>query len=806
MSKYFVNYSTYVIRDRAIPDVRDGLKPVQRRILFYALEENMYKDRKSAYIVGGVMANFHPHGDGSIYGTLVGMIQKNKNNIPMFNDQGNFGNLDDPAAAYRYTETHLLPATEMLTGDIKFVDYIPNYDGSRTQPAVLPSEVPWFWVNGTSGIAVGMGTEILPHNLGEIIDATLYLIDNPNCTPESLTKFVRCPDFPTGGYITPEPRGEHGNISSYITGKGSFRLRARIEKETEGKRKAIVIRELPYDIPNSRIIKQITSLVQAGKIQGIKNVLDESTAKEGMRIVIDLKAEAHPDIITNLLYQHTNCEIGVSMNTMGILDNQPMSVSLKRGLEIWFDFRRETVQRRFDSERQDLEDRLHILAGMIKIITNIDAVIKVVKTSVEPKKDLIAKFNLSDIQAEHVLGITIRRISKLGKDELVAEQTAKQARLVEVKAILSNDSLLNDVIKGELRAHRKKYAHPRRTKIVDSFSKINIADVTADDQVVVVADNQDNIKRVKVDEYRSQKRKGKGVLSSSGGTSIIVHAISVSAHDDLLVITNKGRAYYLKVYHLPDGNRTSSGAHISSLISIQADEKITALLGVDDLKNGSSLFLTTTNGVVKRVEASQFCKNRKAGLQVIGLHDDDTVIDVALIPADSDGCDVVLFSKDGFVLRFAYDCVREQGRGAGGVAGMRLQGDDKIVSVEVVCKGSRGEILTVTDKGFGKRFEVDTIPSRSGRGGKGVKSGHPSAGRLLGGFFIPYDNAKAKTVCDGTLFLSNNQGKCIRLPLDQTKKLQGRGGRGIKLQDMESDSLLVAATVVIEPQDIEEKN
>src|SRR5216683_482672 len=749
MKKSYLDYAMSVIVARAIPDVRDGLKPVQRRILVAMNDLGLASNRgyrKCAKICGDTSGNYHPHGEAVIYPTLVRLAQSFNMRYPLIDGQGNYGSVDgDPPAAMRYTEARLAKISEEILADLEkeTVDFIPNFDQTREEPVVLPSRIPNLLVNGASGIAVGMATNIPPHNLGEIIDPTVMLIEKPDTTLKEIMKVVPGPDFPTGGYIS----GAEGIVSAYKTGRGSFTMRAKAAIESVGKdRENIVITEIPYQVNKSRLIERIAELVQTKKIEGIADVRDESD-REGMRIVIEVKRGEEPKIILNYLFKLTQMQESFGMILLAIVNGQPRELGLLPLLKLFIEHRIEVVRRRTQFELRKAEEREHILLGFKKALEHLDDVIKLIRRSKSPKEareGLMETWTFTERQAQAILDLQLHRLTQMEREKIIEELKTIQALIAELKDILASEKKLKGVITKELREVQKDYADPRRTEIVESVEEIKLEDLIADVDMAITVSHAGYIKRTPVDVYRHQSRGGKGRIGAKTRDEDFVEYLFVaSAHSYILLFSSKGRVYWLKVYEIPEAAAATRGKAIANLVKFQEGEKLTAVVSARNLEEaGRHVFLATRSGTVKKTELADFSNPRPSGIIAINLDADDELIGAKL----TDGKQMIfLASHDGQAILFRETEVRAMGRQAGGVIGMDLAKGDYVVSMDAVqpdfeiirkehnkttedldeldsdaIRDSLASLmLTVAEKGYGKRTPLAEYRITS-RGGKGV--------------------------------------------------------------------------------------
>ncbi|WP_024791119.1 DNA gyrase subunit A [Lebetimonas sp. JS032] len=801
LAKSYLEYSMSVIVGRALPDVRDGLKPVHRRILYAMYKmgisaSSLYK--KSARIVGDVIGKYHPHGDSAVYEALVRMAQPFSMRMPLIDGQGNFGSIDgDNAAAMRYTEARLTKIAEELLKDIDkdTVDFIPNYDGSEKEPVVLPARFPNLLVNGSSGIAVGMATNIPPHNLSELIDALIYMIDNKNAKLEDILKFVKGPDFPTGGTIF----GKSGIIEAYKTGRGSIKIRAKHHIEHKGNKEVIVIDELPYQVNKAKLIEKISDLVKDKVLDGISEVRDESD-REGIRVVIELKKDAMSEIILNNLYKHTQMQVSFGVNMLGIYDKQPKLFNLFELLDIFIKHRKTVVIRRTIYELEEAKRRAHILEGLRIALANIDEVVELIKKSAdtkEAKANLIDRFELSEIQAQAILDMKLSRLTSLEIERLEKEYKELMEKIEYLNSILKSEEVLNGVIKDELLEIKKKYPTPRLTDIVDDYDEIDIEDLIPNEEMVLTITHRGYVKRVPLKIYERQNRGGKGKKALTTYEDDFIEDFYVAnAHDTLMIITNKGQLHWLKVYKIPEGSRTSKGKAIVNLINLDKDEQIQTIIRTSDFDENRSLAFFTKNGIVKRTNLNEFKNVRSTGVRAITIDENDELVTATIVePEDKE---LFIVTKKGQAIRFPVDTVREMGRGARGVKGItfKIQGDEVVGALAL--KDENQEILSVSEKGFGKRSEAN-LYRLTNRGGKGVIAMKLTnkTGDLVG---------VVATEENHDLMVLTSSGKMIRVSIDSISKT-GKNTQGVRIVKLDSgDKVVSIAKTPSETDEIEEEN
>ena len=760
MKKSYIDYAMSVIVGRALPDVRDGLKPVHRRILFSMSELNLTPDkpyRKSARIVGDVLGKYHPHGDTAVYYAMVRMAQDFSTRGLLVDGHGNFGSVDgDSPAAMRYTEAKMSRLALELLKDIdkETVDFVPNFDESLKEPSVLPSRYPNLLVNGSNGIAVGMATSIPPHNLGETIDATVHLIDNPECSVEDLMNYVQGPDFPTSAIIM----GKENIAEAYRTGRGKVKVRSRaiIEELPKG-RQQIVVTEIPYQVNKARLVERIAELVKEKKLEGISDLRDESN-RNGMRIVIELKRDANANIVLNNLYKHSQMEDTFSIIMLSLVNGVPKVLNLKEMIYYYVEHQKDVVTRRTKFELNKAEARAHILEGLRIALDNIDAVISLIrgsKTTAEAKEGLISKFGLTDIQAQAILDMRLQRLTGLERQKIEDEYSELMKRIEYLRSILADEQLLLGVIKDEIIAIKEKYADERRTEIRHAEGEINMRDLIDDEEIAITLTHFGYIKRVPLDTYKSQNRGGKGITAmSTREEDFVKHLVTTTTHSRLLFFTNKGRVFRMDAFEIPEGKRKAKGTAIVNLLQLAPNEKITTLIPVDDSSNEELyLLLATKKGIVKKTKREEFKNINKSGLIAIGLRSDDELIDVKITNGKKD---VLLVTENGMSIRFNETDIRPMGRTAMGVKGITLSGDDRVVSMNLTDEGH--ELLVVSEKGFGKRTDINEYRVQS-RAGKGIKTYNifEKTGKIVGAEMVDEKDQ---------MMLINSDGILIRLQVE----------------------------------------
>lgn len=793
MRDSYIDYAMSVIVGRALPDVRDGMKPVHRRILYGMSQlgvtpEKPYK--KSARIVGEVMGKYHPHGDSSIYDAMVRMAQDFSMRCPLVDGHGNFGSIDgDGAAAQRYTEARMSYFALQMLRDIEkeTVDFIPNFDGEEKEPVVLPSRYPNLLVNGSNGIAVGMATSIPPHNLTEIIDATVRIIDEPECTVDDLIKIVQGPDFPTGAQIL----GKSGIRDAYRTGTGKIKVRAvcEIEETSRGKTR-IIVSEIPYTVNKARLIEKIADLIKDKKIDGISDIRDESN-REGMRIVIELKRDANPQITLNQLYKHTQMQDNFSCIMIALVDGQPKLLNLYEMLSEYIKFQKEVVTRRTEFDLKKAEARAHILEGLRIALDNIDEIIKIIRSSYnDAKKKLMERFGLSEIQAQAILDMRLARLQGLEREKLEKEYSELMDRIAYFKAILSDESMLMGVIKAELLEVRDKWGDERRTKLSPDASDFEDEDLIEEEKVAVTLTHLGYIKRVPADTYKAQRRGGKGIMGiTTRENDFVKDLIMTSTHDYLMFFTNTGKAHKLKAFEVPEASRTARGTPAVNFLSLLQKERITALIPVKEFLEEKYLIAVTKQGSIKKTPLSEYDTNRTSGIIAIKLKDDDRLIDVKQTTGNNS---VIIVTKKGKCICFSEKDVRAMGRVAGGVRAIKLDKDDEVVSMSLVDPDQ--ELLVVTENGYGKRTPVKEYKVQV-RGGKGLltydKSKFKKTGSLIGAMVVDKDDE---------ILLINSDGIIIRIRANEISEL-GRATQGVKIMKVGDETKIVSMAKVIKEDD-----
>ena len=795
MKKCYIDYAMSVIVGRALPDVRDGLKPVHRRILYSMQELGLYPERgyrKCARIVGEVLGKYHPHGDSSVYDALVRMAQDFSLRYMLVDGHGNFGSVDgDSAAAMRYTEAKMNKIASEMLRDINknTVDFTPNFDGEEKEPVVLPSRYPNLLVNGSSGIAVGMATNIPPHNLGEVIDGTIALIDNPELTSLELMTYIKGPDFPTAGIIM----GKSGIRAAYETGKGRIVVRAKAEIEEENGRHKIIVTELPYQVNKAKLIEYIADLVKDKKITGISDLRDESD-RDGMRIVVELKRDANPNVVLNLLYKHTKLQDSFGVIMLALVNNEPRVLNIKEILSNYIDYQKEVITRRTVFELNKAEARAHILEGLRIALDNIDEVISIIrhsKTAEIAKNTLMEKFALSDKQATAILEMRLRRLTGLEREKIEEEYAELMKQIEYLKSILASEEKLLGVIKDELSDIKAKYSDERRTKIEKVVNEIDIEDLIQEEDVVITLTNSGYIKRISADTYSAQRRGGKGIQAmTTKEDDFVEHVMITSTHSDVLFFTNRGRVYKLRAYEIPDAGRQAKGTNVINLIAIEPDEKIQTVLTVSDGKKEGFLFMATKNGIVKKTHISEFKNLRKNGLIALSLKDNDELLKVKNTYGDAN---IMIVTQNGYAVRFNEKNVRAMGRTASGVKAINLKDDDVAVCMDIAVDGE--ELLVISENGFGKRTPVSEYKVQN-RGGVGLITYKISekTGKLTGA-----------TICkvDDELMLINSSGVAIRINVADIS-VTNRSAMGVTLMRTTEDEKVVAIAKILSSDDSEE--
>lgn len=794
MKKSFIEYAMAVNVSRAIPDVRDGLKPVHRRILYAMNEENLTSDkpfRKCAKIVGDVLGRYHPHGDSSVYDALVRLAQDFSINDPLVDGHGNFGSVDgDKAAAYRYTEARLSKIANELLKDIDkdTVDFYPNFDSTRMQPRVLPSRFPNLLVNGSDGIAVGMATNIPPHNLGEVIDGVVALIDNPEISIEELMTVIPAPDFPTGAQIL----GLSAIREAYMTGRGGYVLRstAEIENYDNGKRYRIVVTSIPYQVNKAKLIMQIADLVKDKKIEGISDIRDESD-RSGLRIVIEVKKDANAQVVLNQLYKLSQLQVSNGIIMLCLVDNHPRTLNLKEVLEHYLEFQKEVITRRTKYDLEKAEEREHIIEGLVVAVQNIDRIIKIIKSSAD-KNDAITRlgqeFSLSEKQANAILEMKLARLTGLEVEKLNQELAELCKTIADLKDILATPKRITDIIKTEILEIKNKYATPRKSEISFDYDDIDIGDLIAKHDIVISLTQQGYVKRLALSEYKSQNRGGRGVVGHKAKEEDqVVDMFVCNSHDDLLFFTDTGKCYTMKGYNIPEATKTAKGRALVNLLQISNEEKIASIVRVEKGVDGY-LFMVTKHGIMKKTAISEFDSIRKTGKIAIKLFDDDSLVDVKFTTGNDE---LIIASDNGRVLRFAESDIRPLGRSSHGVRGMKLEDDENVIDLLVV--DNEKDILTVSELGYAKRADIEEyrLQSRRGKGTKGGKFSEKT-GKIV---------AVKPVSVDQDILAITDGGVVIRTHADQINKV-GRASVGVRL--MKTGNKKIVSVAVVARQEDEE--
>ena len=796
MKTAYISYAMSVIVSRALPDVRDGLKPVHRRILYSMHEDGITSDkpyRKCANTVGSVLGRYHPHGDASVYDAMVRMAQDFSMRYPLIDGHGNFGSTDgDPAAAMRYTEARMAKIAEAMLADIEknTVDFMPNYDDRLQEPTVLPSRIPTLLVNGSSGIAVGMATNIPPHNLREVVDGIVAIIDNQDLSDDELMKIIKGPDFPTGATIL----GREGIREAYTTGKGKITVRAEteIEEMANGKQR-IIVSSLPYQVNKAKLIETIANLVKDKRIEGIGEIRDESDRIDKCRVVIELKRDARAQVILNLLFKHTQMQDTFGIINLALVDGEPKILTLRQCLDEYIKHRKVVILRRTKIELDKAEARAHILEGLLIAIDNIDEVIKIIRESYDDAKErLMEKFKLSDIQAQAILDMQLKRLSGLQREKLEEEYAELMKLIAHLKEILANEKLVYDIIKEELLEIKDKYGDDRLTKIVASEGDFEVEDLIKEEQTVISLTHFGYIKRMPVDTYKSQKRGGKGITGMTTREDDFVKQIfTASTHDTILFFTNKGKMYRLRGFEIPEAGRTAKGTAIVNLLNVEAGEKVSAIMPIQEFEDNMFVTMATKNGLIKRTPLKEYDSNRKTGLLGINLKEDDELIDVRLTNGENN---IVMVTKKGLCITFAEKDGRSVGRVSQGVIGIRLDDGDEVVGMEPIDSSSKGTLLAITENGFGKRTELEEYRVQN-RGGRGLitykitpKTGDIVGIRVVGG--------------EEDVMLITDTGTIIRISVAEINIL-GRSTQGVTL--MRTNEGRVVSIETVESESEEEK-
>jgi DNA gyrase subunit A len=796
MRQSFMDYAMSVIIARALPDARDGLKPVHRRALYAMYDLNNDWNRpykKSARIVGDVIGKYHPHGDTAVYDTIVRMAQDFSLRYPLVDGQGNFGSVDgDPPAAMRYTEVRMARiASEMLADiDKETVDFAANYDDTIREPVVLPARIPNLLINGSSGIAVGMATNIPPHNLGEVVDGLIAMIENPALTVEELMQHIPGPDFPTAGFL----HGRAAIREAYLTGRGVLQMRARTEIEEGGERTRpkIIVRELPYQVNKARLIERIAEMVNEKRLEGIADLRDESD-REGMRVVIELKRDAVPEIVQNQLFKLSQLQESFGVNMLAIVGGRPKLLTLREALRVFIEHRKDVVTRRTVYDLRKAQERLHILEGLKIAIDHLDAVIALIRAASDPptaRAGLMSQFGLSELQAQAILDMRLQRLTNMERDKIIEEHGDVLKQIARYQAILADEREVEKIIVTELREVRDQYADARRTEIVDDSTDIRIEDLIADEDMVVTVSHEGYIKRNPVAEYRAQRRGGRGKIgATTKEEDFIEHLFIASTHAYLLVFTTSGKLYWIKVHEIPQASRAARGKAIVNLLNLQGREKVSAFLTVREFQPGCHVLFATKQGVVKKTSLDEYANPRPSGIIAIKLNAGDEVIGVRQTDGERE---VILSTAAGQAIRFREADVRAMGRNAAGVRGIQLEADDEVVAVDVVTPDTT--LLAVAEKGYGKRTGLDEY-RLTGRGGKGIITMNVTerVGRVVGVRMVREDD-HVMLITDG--------GKVIRMPVHDISVI-GRNTQGVRLIDVAEGEKVVGLACVAD-QEVED--
>lgn len=795
MKTSYIDYAMSVIVSRALPDVRDGLKPVHRRILYAMNELNLYPEkqhRKSVRIVGDVLGKYHPHGDSSVYNAMVRMAQDFSMRYMLVDGHGNFGSIDgDGAAAMRYTEAKMMKLTMEMLKDIEkeTVDFIPNFDETTSEPTVMPSRFPNLLVNGSNGIAVGMATSIPPHNLCEIVDAIIKMIDDPDCDVEDLIDIVKGPDFPTAAEIM----GIEGIKRAYRTGKGKVLNRAKAEIEDNGRGKqSIIVTEIPYQVNKSKLLEDIAQLVRDKKIDGITDLRDE-TNREGIRVVIELRRDANASVVLNQLYKHTQLQTTFGVIMIALVDGEPKVLNLYEVLSYYIKHQKNVETRRVQYDLRKALERAHILEGLRIALDNIDEIVELIKSAAntaEAKSKLIERFSLSDIQAQAILEMRLQRLTGLERDKIENEYQELMVTIQELQAILADEKLLMDIIRTDLLRIKEKYGDERRTKIMINYDELDAEDLIEEEDVVITLTHHNYIKRVPASTYTSQKRGGRGKTGvTTKEEDFVENLYTTSTHDYLLFFTNFGKVYRLKAYQIPEGGRMSRGTAVVNLIQLEPNETVSAVIPIKAFNTGYLMFMTKS-GVVKKTALNKFDSSRKSGLIAINLNPDDELISVRETTGNDE---VIVVTTKGMSIRFSEDDVREMGRTATGVRGIAVDIDDSVVCMEIVREDST--LLVISENGYGKRTDMEEYRTQT-RGGKGIKTYNlaPKTGNVISARIVKDDEE---------IMIINNQGILIRIKVADISKM-GRSTSGVMLMKTDSETV-VTSTARIAEREVEDE-
>ena len=796
MRNSYIDYAMSVIVSRALPDVRDGLKPVHRRILYSMYEDGITSDkayRKCANTVGSVLGRYHPHGDASVYDAMVRLAQDFTMRYPLVDGHGNFGSIDgDPAAAMRYTEARMAKIAETMLTDIEknTVDFMPNYDDRLQEPTVLPAKIPALLVNGSSGIAVGMATNIPPHNLTEVIDGIVKIIDDDNVTDEQLMQIIKGPDFPTGATIL----GRDGIKQAYTTGRGKVTMRAEAEiEEMSGNKQRIIVTSLPYQVNQARLIEHTANLEKEKRIEGISEIRDESDREEKVRIVIELKRDVNAQVILNQLYKNTQMQDTFGIILLALVDGEPKILTLRQCLDYYIDHRKNVILRRTKFDLDKALARAHILEGLRIALDNIDEVISIIRSSYDNAKErLMERFGLSEIQAQSILDMRLRTLQGLQREKIEEEYENLMKLIAHLRDILASERLVFDIIKEELLEIRDKYGDERKTKIVAAEGDIDVEDLIKEERCVITLTHFGYVKRMPIDTYKSQKRGGKGITGIATREEDFVKQIfTASTHDTILFFSNQGKVYRLRGYEVPEAGRTAKGTAIVNLLSLNGGEKISAVIPISNFAEGKYLLMATQNGLIKKTSLSEFNNVRKSGLIAINLKEEDALIDVKLTDGEDN---VVLVTKKGMSITFDEKDVRPMGRAATGVIGIKLSDDDSVIGMESIIAGSKATLLSITENGFGKRTELDEYRVQT-RGGRGVMTYKvtPKTGNIVGIRIAGEDE---------DVMLITDTGTIIRLHISEISIL-GRVTQGVTLMRTNEGKVVSIETIANEEKEEE---
>ncbi len=798
MRTAYIDYAMSVIVSRALPDVRDGLKPVHRRILYTMYQDGLTSDkpyRKSATTVGDVLGRYHPHGDSSVYDAMVRMAQEFSLRYPLIDGHGNFGSIDgDGAAAYRYTEARMSKISETMLEDIEknTVNFMPNFDDRLQEPVVLPARIPALLVNGSSGIAVGMATNIPPHNLTEVINGIIKMIDEDEVSDEDLMSVIKGPDFPTEGIIL----GREGIKEAYTTGRGKITLRAEAEiEEMSGNRQRIIVNSLPYQVNKAKLIETIAGFVREKRIEGISELRDESDREHKVRVVIELKRDANAQVVLNLLYKFTQMQITFGIIMLALVNGEPKILTLKQCLQYYIAHRKDVILRRTQFDLDKALARAHILEGLKIALDNIDEVINIIRNSYDDAKErLMERFGLSDIQAQSILDMRLKTLSGLQREKIDEEYKQLMELIAYLKDVLNSEKLVFDIIKKELIEIRDKYGDERKTKIAAAEGEFEIEDLIKEEQCAVTLTHFGYIKRMPIDTYKSQRRGGKGITGMTTKEDDFVKQIfTASTHDTILFFSNKGKLYHLRGYEIPEAGRTAKGTAIVNLLQLDNGEKISAVIPIQNFAEGKYLLMGTKNGLIKKTALSEYDSSRKTGLLAITLKDDDELIDVRLTDGEDN---VVLVTKKGMSITFEEKDVRPVGRTAQGVIGMRLDEDDQVIGMEPIIANSNATLLAITENGFGKRTELEEYRVQN-RGGRGVITYKvtPKTGNIVG--------IRIATGVEDVMLITDT-GTIIRLKVDEISVL-GRSTQGVTLMRTNDGGKVVSIELINPEEEMQEE-